>query len=380
MATLHSRVYTRKTALEVSGVKRYQAEHYLDIACPEVASQWHQHKNGAWTPNQFTFRSGQKVWWQCPVSRDHAWLARIASRTKGSGCPYCAGKLVTVADSLASTQPTMAKEWHPSLNGKLTPRDVYQGSGRRIWWRCKRNLTHIWQTTPRDRTRDRTGCPYCSGRRICAANSLAALFPELVKEWHPTKNGALTANDVRPGSSQKIWWRCKRSKHIWQAQPKYRTGNNVGCPYCSGRRVCPTNSLAALFPKLAKQWHQTKNGTLTPHNIRPGSNTKVWWQCMEQSTHIWQAHPNSRIGLKSGCPHCARIPTKSLADLYPTIAKQWHQTKNGRLTPNDVSFRSARKVWWRCAKNPKHVWASLIYSRTSGSGCPLCAGRRKKTG
>ncbi|SFM40524.1 hypothetical protein SAMN04488573_1471, partial [Bacillus sp. 5mfcol3.1] len=31
------------------------------------------------------------------------------------------------------------------------------------------------------------------------------------------------------------------------------------------------NSLAIRNPKLAKQWHETKNGTLTPFQVTVGS-------------------------------------------------------------------------------------------------------------
>ncbi|MFB7641873.1 zinc-ribbon domain-containing protein [Peribacillus butanolivorans] len=48
-------------------------------------------------------------------------------------------------------------------------------------------------------------------------NNLAAVNPELVKEWHPTKNEkgpqAYFAN-----SHFKIWWLCKKCSHEWDAQ------------------------------------------------------------------------------------------------------------------------------------------------------------------
>ena len=34
--------------------------------------------------------------------------------------------------------------------------------------------------------------------------SLAFRFAELAKEWHPTKNGDLTPNDVTSGSNKKF--------------------------------------------------------------------------------------------------------------------------------------------------------------------------------
>jgi hypothetical protein len=46
------------------------------------------------------------------------------------------------------------------------------------------------------------------------------------------------------------------------------------------------NNFLAVPPKLAKQWHPVKNGTLTPDKIMAGSGMKVWWQC--DKGHEWQ--------------------------------------------------------------------------------------------
>lgn len=67
---------------------------------------------------------------------------------------------------------------------------------------------------------------------------------------------------------------------------------------------------------------------------------------------------------------------KSLAYKSPELAKQWHLTKNGTLTPYDVTCGSGKKVWWQCSKG--HEWQAAIYSRSNGNGCPICA-RRGKT-
>ena len=45
-----------------------------------------------------------------------------------------------------------------------------------------------------------------------------------------------------------------------------------------------------------------------------------------------------------------RKDKKSLAETHPEIAKQWHPTKNGSLTPFDLSIGSGKLVWWKCAK------------------------------
>src|SRR5262249_25292614 len=71
-------------------------------------------------------------------------------------------------------------------------------------------------------------------------------------------------------------------------------------------RVSVTNSLGARFPDIAAEWHETKNGDLTPDSIVAGSGQTVWWQCRENPTHIWQATVNNRTNLagQKGCPYC----------------------------------------------------------------------------
>tara|TARA_B110000285_G_scaffold180449_1_gene203483 strand:+ start:85 stop:225 length:141 start_codon:yes stop_codon:yes gene_type:complete len=38
---------------------------------------------------------------------------------------------------------------------------------------------------------------------------------------------------------------------------------------------------------------------------------------------------------------------KSLAEVNPELAEEWHPTKNGELTPFDVTKGSNKKVWWK---------------------------------
>ena len=63
----------------------------------------------------------------------------------------------------------------------------------------------------------------------------------------------------------------------------------------------------------------------------------------------------------------------NLKKINPKLAKEWHPTKNGKLTPMDVTPSSARKVWWICEKN--HEWEASINNRTMGTKCPYCAGK-----
>ena len=82
--------------------------------------------------------------------------------------------------------PQLKKEFHPSKNENLKPEHFTKGSNKKIWWKCAKG--HEWQAVVGSRTRGRN-CPYCSGKRVSKDNNLKVLFPKLVKEWHPSKNG-----------------------------------------------------------------------------------------------------------------------------------------------------------------------------------------------
>lgn len=67
-------------------------------------------------------------------------------------------------------------------------------------------------------------------------NFLSETHPELSKQWHPTKNGILTPFNTSYGSTLKVWWKCELG-HEWQCWINNRARLNIGCPFCSNRKV-----------------------------------------------------------------------------------------------------------------------------------------------
>ena len=209
-------------------------ENDLAATHPELAAQWHPTKNGSLTPEAVMAGTTRKVWWQC--GKGHEWQAKIVSRAcGGAGCPVCAGKRVVSGENdLATLFPRIAAQWHPTENGDLAPSAVSPYSNRRVWWQDE--LGHAWQSAVSARTRRDSGCPYCSGKAVLAGfNDLATLAPEVAAQWHPTLNGALTPEQVTPGSHRMAWWQCP-SGHIWKAVIYSRAGpQRCDCPVCAGR-------------------------------------------------------------------------------------------------------------------------------------------------
>ena len=271
--------------------------------------------------------------------------------------------------SVEALNPTLAKEWHPTKNGSLTPRDVTPFSSKKVWWLCSKG--HEWETMVNPRSKG-SGCPYCSGNRVSDDNCLQTINPTIAKEWHPTKNGSKTPRNVTAFSGKKVWWLCPKG-HEWEATLFNRSSGQV-CPYCSGRKVSDKTRMQTVNPNLAKEWHPTKNGSLTPMDVSFNFYKKVWWLCPKG--HEWEARIADR-NKGSGCPYCSGRKVSDnnrLQTLNPSLSKEWHPTKNGSLTPMDVSFGCHKKVWWLCPKG--HEWEATVNSRSNGQGCPYCAGKR----
>ena len=98
--------------------------------------------------------------------------------------------------------------------------------------------------------------------------SLTETHPDISKQWHPTKNGHLSPNDVTIGSGKLVWWKCpKGDDHEWENSPSSRYNRKekriIKYSVCSGRTIVKSNSLQTLNPELAKEWHPTKNGDFT---------------------------------------------------------------------------------------------------------------------
>ena len=63
----------------------------------------------------------------------------------------------------------------------------------------------------------------------------------------------------------------------------------------------------------------------------------------------------------------------SLAEVHPELVSEWSE-KNLTLTPDDITFGSNKKVWWRGACG--HEWQTSVKARSNGEKCPICSGAR----
>ncbi|UCH95873.1 MAG: zinc-ribbon domain-containing protein, partial [Candidatus Aminicenantes bacterium] len=341
-------------------------EYNLAVVKPKLVKEWHPVKNKGLSPAKITPGSSKKVWWLC--EEGHEWIASVSDRNRGSGCPECSRtrKRVTPEHNLAVKNPALAKEWNLEKNGRLTPGKVAPNSNKKVWWICDKG--HEWKASIGTRNKGR-GCPWCGKRLPSPEYNFAVVNPAAAQEWHPVKNKDLSPRDVTPGSTRKVWWRCKNG-HEWMAKVTDRNRKS-GCPICYRNFATPENNLALVNPDLAKEWHTIKNNDLTPAKVTPGSSKRVWWQC--KKGHEWEAQVAARH-LGHGCPYCKNRKVSAdnnLAVVNPELAKEWHPTKNGDLTPEKVIAGGTKRVWWQCKNG--HEWMARLFLRNKGTACPVCS-------
>ncbi len=272
---------------------------------PRIAQEWYFKKNCGFSPEQFSRGSNVNAWWQCRNNYRHIWRARISERCRGIGnCPDCRrpGRPCLTelgTRSLGKVFPLIAKEWHKTKNGKLTPFDVFCHANGMFWWQCKTDKRHVWQASVQSRTLG-SGCQICAELRILNLEN----YPKAFRYFDKEKNKGVDPR--RLGSSRVVWWICPKGRdHKWKSRfTRQQAHIDPLCPFCRNRKLSVTNSLAALYPRIARELHPTRNGSLTAAKLRMISLDHVWWRCRKNASHTWNTSVRNRTINRTGCPHC----------------------------------------------------------------------------
>ena len=306
-AMIESRTRMKTGCPYCAGQKTLPGVNDIVTLRPELLSLWNTERNGELSPKELMPGSHRKVWWRC--EKGHEWEAAVYNVSSGGGCPYCAGYWPIPGETdLASTHPALAAEWDFRKN-KLLPSEVSRGTNKKVWWLCPEGHTYsafVYARIAGD------GCPYCSGKKVLPGfNDLATTDPALAAEW---ADDSASPASVNRGSHKRVKWRCALG-HEYEAEIYARAAGN-GCPYCSGHKVLVGfNDLATTHPRIAAQWDEELNGSLTPQMVTRGSNKRAWFRC--EDGHVWSALIFSRTRAKgTGCPVCAGQVKTKLAGRY----------------------------------------------------------------
>ena len=173
-------------------------------------------------------------------------VADISSNNYKSGhdCGVCSGRQVQRGvNDLATLHPYLVKEWHPTKN-ELTPHEVTQSSGKKVWWKCSKG--HEWETSICDRTRG-NGCPYCSNYKVLKGyNDIATTHPQYTKCFVNIKD----AHTHTYSSNKKVELKCPNCGHTKAMQITTLTHQGFSCDLCSDGVSYPEKLMASILTKL----------------------------------------------------------------------------------------------------------------------------------
>ncbi len=125
-------------------------------------------------------------------------------------------------------------EFAVDQNPKWRKAQARQHPNARIIWTCQRCGTHF-QKSVKQRLQHQAHCPFCypvHPHRAKQMQSVAYLYPWLMKSWHPTKNGHLNAFELRPKTAVRVWWQCPTCNGEWHTTIQQRVRWESGCPHC----------------------------------------------------------------------------------------------------------------------------------------------------
>lgn len=278
---------------------------------------------------------------------------------------------VPKGEDLASLYPSLVDEWDFKANYPLTPQMFLPKSSKKTDWICKKCGYH-WETMISSRTKG-YGYPRCAKRQ----HYTTAEWIEKAREVH----GDLYDYSLVEYHSSKepVKIICRKHGVFLQTPSEHLLGK--GCRFCANQDFHPNDSLAKLYPEIAKEWDYelNKESGYTPETIGINHTIKFYWHCNFGKPHSYKATIASRVYRKTQCAVChgKQIDiTISVAYLRPDLAKEW--CKENELKPSEVSIGSEKKILWKCPVPYHKPYLASVYNRAHlHSDCPECAGNKK---
>lgn len=350
-----------------SGKRALQGYNDLSTTNPELISEWDFENND--TPiYEYRRMSNKKVWWRC--GKGHRWEAAISKRVQGERCPVCQGKKVLVGfNDLPTTHPSLIEEWDFEKNTEITPYAFSKGSDRKVWWRCKRN--HSWSAIISSRASG-VACPQCA-KELQSSFPEKALyyylkrtFPDAIAGFRVSGLYSFEIDIFIPSLRVGVEYDGERwHKDIERDLQKNKKCSELNITLIRVREPkCPVLmdglSLNVLMSSKKAGLHEAIGGIYR----KISALTKT--EYLEQ---VDLSRDNADILSLL----VSSDKDRSLRALYPDIARQWDRTKNGKLTPENITAGSDKKAWWICPIG--HSYLASISSRIQGKGCSVCAGK-----
>lgn len=280
---------------------------------------------------RLTASSNKKVELWCGNPAHDHWNAPLSNVARlGTRCPQCSGRrAIPGVDDLATTHPALAAE----LVNQSLATTLKAGSNASVLWQCSMNHNHTWHATIYSRTAKKTGCPYCSGRKIVpGVNDLATT--------HPTPN---------PKTTKRSQMRLTEMVQALVPGSTVLSDDRTVLPSTKELDiVVPDHHLAIEFNDIFSHSEQAvfeKRAKPRPHSYH-AEKTREAREQGYQLVHVWEDDWLHRRELvMRACAHrlhaVDRLPDV-LPDINPLACERLYARKlTVRTVPGDV----ARRFW-----------------------------------
>jgi len=203
-------------------------------------------------------------------------------------------------------------------------------------------------------------------------SAMLKVRPDLWEVWDFEKNNELGFDiwEMTKGIDKRIWWYCDFCDESYLTKVKSKV-IQVNYKHCSIKNINHSNSIYFTDYELALEWHPTKNGDLTPHDVTCSSGKKVWW--LGKCGHEWEAKMSDRTH-GNNCPYCADYKAlKGFNDMWttnPKLASLLANPKDGYK----YMQASGKPVDWKCPSCGEIIKSKSIASvKRRGLSCPSCS-------
>lgn len=339
---------------------------------PWLLKEWDYEKNKI-SPDHMPFKSDKRCWWIC--EKGHSYDLRVADKTGGQGCPYCAGKRVLKGfNDLESHDPDLMVEWDYE-NNTIKPSEITYGSKKKVFWKCQNCQQSYLLSVQEKRTRKNKYCASCR-REIGSSIPEQAVFYYVKKAFPDAINGYRN-NEILGSMELDIYI------------PSIKTGIEYDGQAWHGNQKRDKEKTTRLVQAGIQLIRMRESGTST---IGDGSQVitvqrernEVDYTFLQEPIELLLSYLSGKYSIQK--PRVLidqdineitvgflRLQKEnSLAECYPDVAKEIHPTKNQGLNPKYISCRSGQTLWWQCSVCG-HEWKSRVIDRTTKDyGCKVC--------
>ena len=282
-----------------------------------------------------------------------------------NGCPYCNRQKVIPGQSFADLHPELLDEY--SSENDIDPYDVFPNSANSVLWKCTSDSSHpSWEATFAERHVGGAKCPVCFPRQVVPdVNTFAAIYPEFL-HMYSDKNER-DPNTFHYRSSVRFWWICQECGNEFSATCSSVVEGTYSCPYCNDRKVDPErNSLAAIYPELAKYWHERNEKP--SDQVMYNAISVFHWKCKECGGKV-RARIDEMLKDDYWCACRNSVYAK-----HPELADRWSERNCADF--NHTAYRKDRVYYWNCPDcGTGNIFATIDELLNGNADCPVCMGR-----